>query len=91
MHGMQMSRSASCLRDHIRCWQEGASQHAEGAAIQARVLDVSKAEGIIDLSLRPQLITPILQSSRLARGKRKAAAADAGDPVVRSSCKSGGP
>ena len=47
------------------------------------MLDVSKAEGIIDLSLRPQLITPVVKSSRPARGKRKAAAADSADPAVR--------
>ena len=50
------------------------------------MLDVSKAEGIVDLSLRPQLITPVLESSRPARGKRKAAAAEPADPAVRLSC-----
>ncbi len=54
--------------------------------MQARVLDISKAEGIVDLSLRPQLITPVVQASRPARGKRKAPLAEPADPAVRLSC-----
>lgn len=49
--------------------QEPESEAAEGSAIRGRVLDVSKAEGILDLSLRPELIP-----APPAKGKKKAAA-----------------
>jgi hypothetical protein len=46
------------------------------------VLDVSKAEGIVDLSLRTELIEPLLVTARPTRGKRKAAA----DPATPAVC-----
>ena len=46
------------------------------------MLDVSKTEGIVDLSLRTELIEPLLVAARPARGKRKAAA----DPAMPAVC-----
>ena len=47
------------------------------------MLDVSKAEGIVDLSLRPRLIEPALEVSRPIGKKRKAVPVDPGKPAVR--------
>lgn len=52
--------------------QEPETEAAVGSAIRGRVLDVSKAEGILDLSLRPELIP-----AKETKGKKKAAAVDA--------------
>lgn len=47
--------------------QEPETEAAVGSAIRGRVLDVSKAEGILDLSLRPELIpAPPLKAKKKA-------------------------
>ncbi len=45
-------------------WQEGGAKPEVGAAVCGRVLDVSKADGIVDLSLAAALLPP-------AGGKKK--------------------
>lgn len=61
---------ALCLMRWCAPQQEAESEAAVGSDIRGRVLDVSKAEGILDLSLRPQLIP-----AAPPKGKKKSAAA----------------
>lgn len=39
----------------------------EGSAVVARVLDVSKADGVVDLSLKPHLLPPPRKSGKPAK------------------------
>lgn len=61
--------------------QEPETEAAVGSAIRGRVLDVSKAEGILDLSLRPELIP-----AKETKGKKKAAAVDALQVCLTTAC-----
>ena len=79
-------RTVSGFPTGMALLQEGAGEHSEGTAVRARVLDVSKAEGIVDLSLRTELIAPVLARTRPARGKRKAAAEPSMPSVRAHSC-----
>lgn len=54
----QSANAAQCV------WQEGGDKPEVGAAVSGRVLDVSKADGIVDLSLAAALLPP-------AGGKKK--------------------
>ncbi len=52
--------------------QEGEAKLAVGASVSARILDVSKVDGVVDLSIAPALLPPAPAKA----GKKAAAAKD---------------
>lgn len=52
--------------------QEGGSKPAVGAALSARVLDVSKADGVVDLSVAPALLPATSQNGKASKKEPKA-------------------
>ena len=53
-------------------WQEGEAKPPVAAPLSARVLDVSKADGIVDLSAAPALLPPPADAGKRAKKEPRA-------------------
>ena len=56
----------------LSCAQEGEPKPALAAPLSARVLDVSKADGIVDLSAAPALLPPATDAGKRAKKEPRA-------------------